>query len=1069
MNLNNDMLQDQRIEEEENAQQSHVHVEITPEQKELLIEQAKAIKTHLDSFEQEFNNPDNEFFYIISAQWLRLWKKYTSFESVIANSEVDSQHFGQIPPGKVNEDIVRTDPKFALYPDPDDYRNVFLKEEMQEKADYELITPALWSYISEIYEGIAIKRPVFTTPNGMRFIEVNLKQLQTVPVTNSVLKDVDHKRIHDFKVFIIQASSQTPLIELKNDLAQLCTKYSRNWLESIVSYSSSNYSITETNIRLWKVDPDMTLQEFFRTVKEVTEASRTYDYQIEFKGNFLEKEKEVKLADAQIAADDYVVLEVKEPGKGWNFHGDGAPILSKCEFCNKFGELTVQCSCKKVAYCSEDCKNSDKRFHRSRCDKAGEDEEQESKQLARKPDSKMGLVGLQNLGNTCFMNSGLQCMSNVFELTEYFLTDKYEKEINETNALGTKGKLVRKYAAFLKHLWFGTSSTYSPWALKQGISEFQSMFSGYQQHDSQELLAFLIDGIHEDLNRVRNKPFTETIESENEPDYEVAMKSWQNHLKRNQSVIVDLFHGQFKSQITCPTCNRVSITFDPFNSVSLPIPVKKEKEIDFYFIHANNKQKAVKLAITYPKTNHFIKDLKRDVAKRLKKNPDDFDFVFATYHTKEKITNEDTTTTNEIRKKKRFKNLFAFELPQEDLQADPNDRFDVDIHPAKKGNSYYSSDSHKHVSFIRTVSLRKSYTIRQIYIKMFKYFRFLFDENWPEEDRENWLALSDEEAFDKIWTDAENKPFMLHYVTNSSMSDACEFCDERRCTNCVVNYDDTTTLADILAKIKDQTYTLEFEFVFNHIPDFVNLDNLNGFTDLTKRKASEEENKEGKESSNVNIADCFEQFELPEQLGEDNAWYCSKCKEHQKATKKMEIYKAPPILVLHFKRFKSGTSFYKKGKITQKVDFPIDDLDVSNFVINKELPTDYPVERIIPNFDPQPNDENTQNDQPETNQTMNIETDASQTVKENDAPNEMNLETPAATTTVGGLHYSLFAVVNHYGNMGFGHYTAYAKNHLEDKWFYFDDSRVAPETADSVCTPAAYVLFYKRKDWKFKI
>ena len=66
-------------------------------------------------------------------------------------------------------------------------------------------------------------------------------------------------------------------------------------------------------------------------------------------------------------------------------------------------------------------------------------------------------------------------MSNVKELTEYFLTDKYEKEINETNALGTKGKLVRKYAAFLKHLWFGTSSTYSPWALKQGISEFQSM------------------------------------------------------------------------------------------------------------------------------------------------------------------------------------------------------------------------------------------------------------------------------------------------------------------------------------------------------------------------------------------------------------------------------------------------------------------------------------------------------------------------------------------------------------------------------------------------------------------
>ena len=73
------------------------------------------------------------------------------------------------------------------------------------------------------------------------------------------------------------------------------------------------------------------------------------------------------------------------------------------------------------------------------------------------------------------MNSGLQCMSNVIDLTKYFLEDKYLAEINENNPLGTKGKLVKKYATFLKHLWFGTSGVYSPWALKQGISEFQPM------------------------------------------------------------------------------------------------------------------------------------------------------------------------------------------------------------------------------------------------------------------------------------------------------------------------------------------------------------------------------------------------------------------------------------------------------------------------------------------------------------------------------------------------------------------------------------------------------------------
>ena len=136
----------------------------------------------------------------------------------------------------------------------------------------------------------------------------------------------------------------------------------------------------------------------------------------------------------------------------------------------------------------------------------------------RYSESKAGLCGLNNLGNTCFMNSAIQCMSNVPLLTEYFVTNKYKSEINQVNPLGQKGELAIAYAELAKEMWSGQSSYTSPRQLKLHISRFAPQFIGFQQQDSQELLSYLLDGLHEDLNRILKKPYIEQNDDDTKSD-----------------------------------------------------------------------------------------------------------------------------------------------------------------------------------------------------------------------------------------------------------------------------------------------------------------------------------------------------------------------------------------------------------------------------------------------------------------------------------------------------------------------------------------------------------------------
>merc|ERR1739838_188817 len=145
-------------------------------------------------------------------------------------------------------------------------------------------------------------------------------------------------------------------------------------------------------------------------------------------------------------------------------------------------------------------------------------------------------------------------------------------------------------------------------------------------------------------------------------------------------------------------------------------------------------------------------------------------------------------------------------------------------------------------------------------------------------------------------------------------------------------------------------------------------------------------------------------FTTKEQLEKDDAWYCSRCKKHQQATKKFDLWNLPPVLIIHLKRF-SYTRYYR-DKLDTFVNCPLKDLDLTDFVLN-------PHKKSWPH-------------------------------------NKRN--------------YNLIAVSNHYGGLGGGHYTAYAKNSQDGEWHYFDDQSVSPADGNKVVTKAAYMLIYQRQD-----
>ncbi|KAH7063820.1 hypothetical protein BKA63DRAFT_586878 [Paraphoma chrysanthemicola] len=807
-----------------------------------------------------------------------------------------------------------------------------------------------------------------------------------------------------------------------------------------------------------------------------------------------------------------------------------------------------------------------------------------------------GHVGLVNLGNTCYMNSALQCLRSCEELTMYFLSNKWKDEVNADNPIGHKGAIARVYAQMLGGVYDITAnSSYSPKNFKNTLGKANSLFSGYGQQDSQEFVSWLVDALHEDLNRIHKKPYRENPDSDDntfrdpEAIKQLGETYRDNHKARNDSVAMDLFSGFYKNTMVCPTCDKVSITFDPYSQLTLQLPIEQTWTHSVTYVPLHGKP--IQLEVDIDK-NATITSLKEYVGKRFGNVPANRLMASEIYSHKFYRHLDDKSTIAESnigarddiyvyeldiapsnwpapkKKGSKYKLLLSHGSSDEDIPdsaAPLHDRILVPVFNRGPNMSTYRAQSYSMALWpffiVLTREEAKDYDaiLRKLLAKVAQMttrpilselgdppldqsrsgsdvvltteedaspngdprvkdgsvegedlvevtmtdpvdappqqsrdddelpevlkpgsfihpeFRQLFEVKHTKKSNEivttGWSTVDPSRTLEPISKRIRIPPSREESVQSSAAGSDATSSDEDaetvqpldadvidaagastdeemrsaepegpaisrggrqnkkknkkmrkqerkhknnknfRAKNKVPEQpsypDDPDDETDNSLVRMGEALVLEWEanaydalFGGTAATDSRGMDALKFVEVFEDPEIQEKKAKRiARRKHGITLDECFTETSKSEVLSEDNAWYCSRCKELRRATKTLEIWTVPDILIIHLKRFSGHRTF--RDKIEELIDFPVEGLDLSGKV----------------GF-PEGKD----------------------------------------------LKYDLFAVDNHFGGLGGGHYTATAQNFFDGQWYDYNDSIVSRcHSGQKAVTKNAYLLFYRRR------
>ncbi|EEY53198.1 ubiquitin-specific protease, putative [Phytophthora infestans T30-4] len=770
-----------------------------------------------------------------------------------------------------------------------------------------------------------------------------------------------------------------------------------------------------------------------------------------------------------------------------------------------------------------------------------------------------GSVGLANLGNTCYMNSALQCLTNTKLLAEYFLSGMYLEDINRTSTLGLQGKLAEVYGKLAEDMWCVKQKSISPRNFKKSIGKFNEVFRGNDQQDAQELLAFLLSGLSEDLNRIQDKPYIEQPDSDGRYDADLADEWWRNHLRREVSIIVALFTGQYKSLLTCSVCGFKSARFEPFTFLQVPLPEPKHNTVTVQLMLANGvtpMKVSVRLSISAT-----IFDLKHELMKMCREEFDladvtESDIKLCEFSGSMILSfKADNRRVGQIRSIDR---LIAFQLEPLDPETIQATRHRRPSYVQTVGSGSLRPDETDHSAFyekltkgvlvdvrMRTqtheyipavvleaptahadyedqpvvlVRLRRTEDeikvplnrlrprqARLLYIPLLSrklsysavYFKNPFrpvpfgspnlvrlcpeltsglqlyqlvwervkqyvgpdakpPTEWDEDETRNADRLV-ANHIDSVFAGLDDASvvfsskcgFLLRRVENKGLTDSRSSWLTR---SFGLTVPCTSEPLDIL---EEEAIAIDWDLsVFQDRETMDTMKHVENHESVARNEAIDK--------GPVPLKHCLDAFTSEEKISEG---YCSSCRKHQEMTKKLEIWRLPPVMVVHLKRFQY-TQTYRR-KLASLVEFPIHDLDLQCCVApHFEIPEKYPMKRFK---------STSSGLSAPARKLMKLRSRGGSTAREKPedkssspdakADSTATTDTEATSTTTTDSHRAFAAQAQQRWATAYFlavWITGWARLLIE--WYYYDDERVRVVEDQQVVSPSAYLLFYLRSD-----